>query len=200
MRSRALHEATVEWLFRPELPWHRTPRRPRTPSVSLDTDNSINAAEAESLARTAAADFEKHKAGDLVAQSCAYLARALLAQGKRQEARVVADRGAALSRQEGDLAVRFEAGLAAAAVEADSGSISEAAARLESLRGDAGRHGYGGYELQAELQLGSAEIQSGNAAAGRARLQRLRGSAQDEGFLLVARKASEALRTDPSRR
>jgi DNA-binding winged helix-turn-helix (wHTH) protein/tetratricopeptide (TPR) repeat protein len=158
------------------------------------------AAEAESLARTAAADFDKQKATALGAQSYAYLTRALLAQGKRREAQVAADRAMDLSRRGGDFAVPFEAGFAAAAVKADSGSISEAAAALEGLRGEAGRHGCAGYALEAELALGSLEVRSGKVLAGRARLQRLQGSAREKGFLLVARKASDALRADSSRR
>jgi serine/threonine protein kinase/tetratricopeptide (TPR) repeat protein len=149
--------------------------------------------EAESLARTAAASFDQQKVTDLGAQSYGDLARALLAQGKMHEAEVNANRATALSQQGGDLTARFEATLAAGAVNAALGKISDAAKALEAVRSETSRKGYVYHELEARLELGELELRSGQMVRGRARLQQLQNDAQAKGFLLIARQAAAAL-------
>jgi len=151
------------------------------------------APEAESLARIAAASFDHQNIADLGAQSYADLAQALLAQGKTQEAQVCADHAAVLSQQVTDLPTHFEAALAAAAVKAELGKITEATKILNKLRDEANRHGYVIYEMEARLRLGELELGADKADAARARLKQLEKDARSKGYLLIARKAASAL-------
>jgi len=86
----------------------------------------------------------------------------------------------------------FEAGLAAARVEAATGKRAAAASRLRKLETDA--KGYLGVELEARLALGEVDISSGQAAQGRARLEAVEKQAREKGFMLTASLAAAARR------
>ena len=150
------------------------------------------AAEAETLARSAAAVFDKHKVSDSGAMAYAALSRALLQQGKAKEAETASSRASKLSQEGGDLAGRFEALLAAAAVDARTGQTAEAERQLQAVYFEARRRGYTGYELQARLRLGELAVQAGHSA-GHTQLLAVQREAEAEGFLLMARQAGSAL-------
>ncbi len=150
------------------------------------------AAEADTLARSAAAVFDKHKVSDSGAMAYAALSRALLQQGKAKEAETASSRASKLSQEGGDLAGRFEALLAAAAVDARTGQTAEAERQLQAGDFEARRRGYTGYELQARLRLGELAVQAGHSA-GHTQLLAVQREAEAEGFLLMARQAGSAL-------
>jgi serine/threonine protein kinase/tetratricopeptide (TPR) repeat protein len=147
-------------------------------------------AEAASLARTAAGVFDAQKIADGGTLAQAVLTRALLAQGRRNDAQAAADRALALSHQTPDRPSRFVAGIAVAEVDTESGRSAQASRGLESVLDEAMRYGYTSFELETRLCLGELELRSSNAAHGRARLQELHNLAQLNGFLRIARKAA----------
>jgi len=142
------------------------------------------AAEAESLARQAAEEFRKAKAPATEGLAHAVLARALLAQGKREPAVRAADRALALARQSRNRRVELSVAIAA-------GHVRAATQSLETALGEATKRGFVPHQLEARLALGEIEAKS---AAGRARLEALEKDAAAKGFVLIARKAAAARR------
>jgi tetratricopeptide (TPR) repeat protein/TolB-like protein len=149
--------------------------------------------EAESLARTAASSFDQEKVTDLGAQAYGDLALLLLAQGKTHEAETNVSHGLALSRQGGDLTARFEATMAAGVIYAALGKMADAAKTFDTVREETGRRGYIYEELKARLKGGELYIRAGQTASAREKLMKLQNDAREKGFLLIARKAGEAL-------
>jgi hypothetical protein len=150
-----------------------------------------NPGEAESLARTAVAVFEKHRITNKEAVAAAALTESLVVESKAREARASSQKAMTLASQSQDIAARFEAELARASVQAALGGVTEAESILEHLQAEAGRRRYVGYQLEAELALGKLEIKSGSAA-GRARLARLEQDASMRGFSFIAHQAASA--------
>lgn len=155
------------------------------------------ATESEAFARTAAPTFEQQKVADNATLCAAILVRALLAQGKVQEAKAAADEALLLSQRTTDRAARFTATIAAAEVDARLGRTTEATSALETVRTEAGLYGYAGIGLEARLDLGEIEVRSGKASAGRAHLAQLRDDARKKEFFLLADKASVAMNIPP---
>lgn len=153
-----------------------------------------NTAEAESLATTAAQVFRKQQMSDWEAVAYACLSQALLRQRKLQPAQAAASKALALSRRGGEMEALFEAELAEAAVARAVNQTANARKTLEALVALANRDGYAGYSLRAQLQLGELELRS-TPRVGHDRLRGLHREAQTKGFLLIARQATEALRS-----
>ena len=145
--------------------------------------------EAEALAHQAGDVFDQQKAVSDGAEAYAVLARALLAQGKIRDAQTAANRAVTLAHQSGDVIAVFDSNLAAEDVAIQSGRLEEAARSLESLRAQAVRQGFGGFELEARLSLADLECRAGNVTLGRAHLLEVQKQARGNGFLLIARKA-----------
>jgi eukaryotic-like serine/threonine-protein kinase len=125
----------------------------------------------------------------------AALAQALLAQGKSAEAAKEIDTVTAEKLQ--DEEVRLELELATAFVRAASGKRADQSAAIKALGatlGEATKHGFVGYELEARLALGEIDIDSSRIAVGRSDLQALERDAKAKGFLLIASKAAAAAR------
>jgi serine/threonine protein kinase/tetratricopeptide (TPR) repeat protein len=152
-----------------------------------------DAKEAESLARSAAEVFDKEKTLGTASQSYALLGRALLAQRRTEDAQAATVRALSLSRESGDVLVRFKALFGMQAVQAESGQFEQAKRSLMDVHDEAQRRGYGGFELEARLHLGELELRSGEQASARERLQQLQQDARKRGFLLIARKARAML-------
>lgn len=150
-------------------------------------------AEAESLARAASVVFENQKEDGSGSLAQTILSRALLAQGKAKQAKVAADHAISLSQKTADRISRFEAAIASAEVNAESGQTAEAIKALESTAKEARLHGYLEYELETQLHLDKIELHSGHPTAGKASLKKLQGDAQAKGFLLLAHKAAAAM-------
>ena len=150
--------------------------------------------EAQALVQRAAAAFEEQKVTDLGAQAYADLARAFLVQGNVKDANAAAEHAIELAKKGGDLTADFDAKLAWAAVLGESGQTAEAARALQGLRNEVTRRHYVNYEFEVRLRLGKLELRSSRIDDGRLHLSALEHEARDKGFLLIARKASLALR------
>jgi tetratricopeptide (TPR) repeat protein len=150
------------------------------------------AVEAEALVRDARDIFRKKKwAGDEI-WADSVLAMALLAEGKPGEAAKEIDSVTAEKLQNEE--VRLEFALATAFVRAASGKPADQSAAIKVLGatlGEATKHGFVGYQLEARLALGEIEMQSGRPGAS-AHLGQLQRDASAKGFELVARKAASA--------
>jgi hypothetical protein len=127
----------------------------------------------------------------------AVLARAQLAQGKIAEATAVSSQAVALAQKTEDTTVRLTVAIEAARVRAASGNradVADVTKVLKNAVADATKEGLTGLLLQARLALGQVEITHGDRASGRSRLVVVQKEATAKGFVLVARKASAALR------
>jgi DNA-binding winged helix-turn-helix (wHTH) protein/tetratricopeptide (TPR) repeat protein/TolB-like protein len=152
---------------------------------------------AEPLLRKAVAQFEKEGGSPDAAAAYVLLSRALLMEGKVEEARSAAQHGTDMSRRSLDPMLRIPAAIQSARVEAAGGQRSGAASTLRTAVEEARRLGYYGIECEARLALGELELRS-SLRAGRARLEVLAKESRDRGFGLVARQAEALLRSSGS--
>jgi serine/threonine protein kinase/tetratricopeptide (TPR) repeat protein len=166
---------------------------------------------AESDARSTAGVFHEGSSTDDEALSYSLLALALWTQGKSAEAQQIAERADKLSASAVDVATRIQIELASAylagvlhshagSAQSHASNREAAAGALAAAREKSNRFRFVGLELEARLRLADLELQSGKGAAGRVHLKHLQQDARTKGFLLVARKASNALHADSTRR
>jgi eukaryotic-like serine/threonine-protein kinase len=149
-------------------------------------------ADAQASLRDAVTQFRELKAADDEGAAQGSLARALLAEHKTREAEHAVQESLRLLQGSRNRASIFEAGLAAARIEAATGKGAAAVSRLRKLETDA--RGYLGVELEARLALGEVELLSGQAVQGRARLEAVEKQARERGFGLIASRAAAARR------
>ncbi len=142
------------------------------------------AAEAEKLTEDAAAVFAKQNMYDAGCHTQAILSVVLLAQSKIREAQAAVTRATDLCHQGSDRSARFEAQLAAAAVDGQAGNFGEAFKILEAVHSEASHFGYAAFDLESRLRLGELELKSGKQAAGREHLAQLQTDAKARGFAL----------------
>jgi tetratricopeptide (TPR) repeat protein len=152
--------------------------------------------QAEGLLRIAIAEFDKEKSDPDSSSAYTLLSRALLRQGKLDEARQAALRGDQLSLTSSDPALKLLAAIQLARVEmasAENGKADPAAAlrRLQSAITTANRLGYYKLECEARLALGELELKI-NSSAGRKRLKVLASETHEHGLELLARQAEGA--------
>jgi len=124
----------------------------------------------------------------------AVLARALLAQGKRQEARNELESATGLVAKVQNPEIRIKFAIVAASVRAASAALADKSALSRSFEAplsEAGKYGYVPYEFEARLALGEYEIRSGQVAEGRSRLAALERDAKAAGFGLLALQATK---------
>ena len=151
--------------------------------------------EAESLLRPAIAEFEKEKS-----DPAAYtdLSRALLMQGKTEEARKAVRRAIELGRTSSDPALQLPAAIQKARVEiagagegaAASAAFAAARQELRAVLATARKLGYYNLECEARLALGELEMKA-NPSAGRSLLKELADDSRSRGLLLVTKKATD---------
>jgi ATP/maltotriose-dependent transcriptional regulator MalT len=147
---------------------------------------------AEPQLRAAIADFEKEKSDPDASGGYTLLSRALRMQGKMDEARQAAERGAELARTSSDPSLQLPAEIEQAQTEAASGARLQAAKRLNQIIASTRRLGYYNIECQARLALGELEMQW-NASSGHRDLADLANETRSRGLMLVARDAQSAL-------
>jgi DNA-binding winged helix-turn-helix (wHTH) protein/tetratricopeptide (TPR) repeat protein len=151
--------------------------------------------QAEALLHNAIAEFEKEKSDPDLSSAYTLLSRALLMQGKLDEARTTAQRGAEFSLTSSDPALKLPAGIQQTRVEAASaeteGKRLAAARRLQSVIATANRLGYYKLECEARLALGELELKI-NSSAARKHLKDLASETRSRGFELLARQAEGA--------
>jgi tetratricopeptide (TPR) repeat protein len=169
------------------------------PRVSLAANllDKGRPAESEALVRQTIPVFQKAKSKDMEVWANAVLAKALLAQGKADEAARVINSVATESVD--DIVIRFEFTLASALVRAASQMPEEQRAARESIKAmvaETTRGGFIGYEFEARLTLGEAEMKSNQGEAGRRTLATLEKEARNKGFAFIEARASESHAAD----
>ena len=157
---------------------------------------------AEPLLRSALAEFEKENADPDASSAYVLLARALLDEGKLDEAQQMVKRGSALSTSSPDPALRLPAAIQSARVEAavaiahdhNGKAAVPALQRLKSAAATAKQLGYFDLECDARLAIAEASI-AVNAPAVRMQLSNLADEARNKGYMLVAEKAEQLDKT-----
>jgi tetratricopeptide (TPR) repeat protein len=169
------------------------PLRVRLAEVDLESGQPAQA-EAQIRECLAATQGQKRVRVEIAAQTL--LARVLLAEGRRDEARHELERAAPMAAGSQSRVQRLEFAIASARVRADGGGKQDAAVSIKALEAaatEARRYGFEGLQLDAELALGDIEIAAGRGASGLGRLRRLEREAQAHGFLTIAREARKRM-------
>ncbi len=152
---------------------------------------------AESLLRPAIAEFEKEKADPDGSGAYTVLSRALLMQGKLEEARRASQRAGELSLTSSDPALRMPAEIQQARVEIAisdhrRSNSTTALHRLQSVIASAKHLGYYKVECEARVVVGELELKT-NSALGHKHLTALASEAHNRGLDLLAREAQTAM-------
>jgi len=147
-------------------------------------------AQAETLARDAAKEFETEKDADQRTAAEDVLAQSLIAQGNYDHAAKEIDLARKLGAR--DLPTTLSLTITRAKLLTKTAKSAEAERELQQVESRAGEKGLPGLEWQARLALADAQIANGNLASARANLQLVRRLAAVRGFGLLARKAAEA--------
>jgi eukaryotic-like serine/threonine-protein kinase len=164
--------------------------------------------QAETLLRAAIAEFEKEKETPNASSAYTLLSRALLAQGKLEEARKAIQHSVELGRNSPVPALRLPIAIQGAriateaAAPATAGHLALGVARQQLLAviATARRLGYYQIECEARLALGEAELKA-DPALGRSQLEILEKDTHERGLELFSRKAkllASAAQSSPS--
>jgi hypothetical protein len=146
-------------------------------------------AQAETLARDAAKEFETENDADQRTAAEDVLAQSLIAQGDYDRAAKEIDLARKLGAR--DLPTTLSLTITRAKLLAKTAKSAEAERELQQVGSHAAEKGLLGLECQARLALADAQILGGNLASARANLQLVKRQAAARGFHLWARKAAE---------
>jgi eukaryotic-like serine/threonine-protein kinase len=149
-----------------------------------------HAAEAEAAMRKCKEQFHREHAVDDELAASTMLTRALLAEGKLEDAEKEIEAAQALATQSQNRLARFQFDLVRARVLLTSERRDLPRAEVEEILGEARKRGFVGVEFEARLVLAEWEKKSGHDAAARTELAGLENSARSRGYGLVARKAA----------
>jgi eukaryotic-like serine/threonine-protein kinase len=152
---------------------------------------------AEPVLRSIIAEFEKENSTPDASSAYTLLSRALLAEGKLDDAEKAIQRGSELSLTSGDPALVLPAAIQRARVKAAanhgvSNSLSLAKQELRSTVSTARRLGYYRVEGDARVTLAELEMKTSPVPA-RAQLSSLATEAHNRGLELLARHAEQVL-------
>jgi len=161
--------------------------------AELDCDSG-KGAEAEQLSRAAVQAFraDAYVDEEIFAQSM--LSKALLQQGKLDEAGVAVAEAVRLSEKSQDVLIRIPVILDHAYVMAAGKNLSGAETAAQEALNRARNLGLFRLQLEASLALGQIQVTGRSHSAGRARLQILEKTARAKGFELIAGKAANGNR------
>lgn len=169
--------------------------RARLMMAELQLDgNNLRAAQSTSIA--AADEFAKEKAARDAALAYAVLSQVLLREGSLFEARKAIEESSNYLSRCSDREAEMMVAIAAARVEAVSGSMSpeDAARALEQIVAKANHLGFVPYELEPQLALAEIELTFGDGANARSHLEAVQKEAINRGFGLIAIKAAGDLK------
>jgi tetratricopeptide (TPR) repeat protein len=153
--------------------------------------------QAESLLRSAIAEFEKERSDPDASSAYTLLSRALLIQGKLDEAGKAAGRAAELSLTSSDPALKLpaaiqQARIAMASLNHKGNGTTGAAQELRSTVATAQRLGYYKIDCEAQIALGELELKT-NPPLGHKHLTALVSETRGHGLELLARQAEAAM-------
>jgi DNA-binding winged helix-turn-helix (wHTH) protein/tetratricopeptide (TPR) repeat protein/TolB-like protein len=159
--------------------------------------------QAEPLLRPAIAQFEREKEDPDATGAYTLFSRALLTQGKLEDARKAVRHAAELARKSPDPALTLPIAIQAARIETAAagpdaaGHLVLATARqhLRSAIATARKLGYYQIACEARLALGEAELKA-NSASGRSQLEILEKETRERGLELLSRKAQLLVSVD----
>jgi eukaryotic-like serine/threonine-protein kinase len=161
--------------------------------AELDCDSG-RGREAEQLSRAAVEAFRADAYTDEQSLAQAVLSRALLQQGKVDDARSAIAEAIQLSQKSQDAVVHIPVTLDDAYVMAAGNSAGGAEATAQDALTQARNLGLFRLQLEASLVLGEIQMQRKNHDMGRKRLLETEKTAHSKGFELIAQKASAALK------
>ena len=161
--------------------------------AELDCDSG-KGAEAEQLSRAAVETFRADAYTDEESLAQSMVSRALLQQGKLDEARSAMTEAVRLSQKSQDVLVRIPVRIDQAYVMAAAKNLGGAAVAGQDALTQARNLGLLRLQLEASLALGEIQMQKRNPELGRKRLQDTEENARSKGFALIAQKASTAQR------
>ena len=150
--------------------------------------------EAARLARQAADWYRSREMISNEAQGLSLLAEALLGQGQLAGAQEAAAGARDRAAKSEDTEMRLLVASRLSRIEAAGGRAQAGIAELRRRIPAAREAGYVNASLQARLALGELLLGTGEAAEGRRTLLEVRGEAASRGFVLLARRADQALR------
>lgn len=146
-------------------------------------------AQAESLARDAAREFEAENDADQRTAAEDVLAQSFIAQGNPGQAMEEIELARKLGAR--DLPTTLSLSITRARLLAKTAKKGEAVRELKQAQGRAAETRLLGIEWKARLALAEIQMLGGNLAAARANLQLVKRQASSKGFLLLARKAAD---------
>lgn len=157
-----------------------------------------HADQAESLLRPAIARFEEEKSDPSASAAYTDLSRALLMEGRTDEAHKAVERAMELSMTSSDPALKLPAAIQKARVEmasaGQSGNSTLAGIRMQlnAAVGTTRKLGYYDLECEARIALGALEVKV-NPASARMQLTALASETRSHGLELLARQAEQAI-------
>jgi len=178
----------------------RSASQARLMIAELLLDNN-NLQAAQSTSRAAADEFAREKAARDAALAYAVLSQVLLQEGSLVEARKAIEESTNYLSKCSDREAEMTVAIAAARVEAVSGSISrdDVAKTLQQTTMKANHLGFVPYELEPQLALAEIELSFGDGANARNHLEAVQKEALNHGFGLIAMKAAGDLKNLASR-
>ncbi len=159
--------------------------------AELDCDSG-KGSEAEQLSRAAVETFRADAYTDEESLAQSLVSRALLQQGKLEEARSAMTEAVRLSQKSQDVLIRIPVMIDEAYVMAAGKNLGGAAATGQDALMQARNLGLFRLQLEASLALGEIQMQKRNPELGRKRLEDTEENARSKGFALIAQKASSA--------
>ena len=159
--------------------------------AELDCD-SARGAEAEQTSRAAVEAFHADAYTDEESLARSVLSRALLQQGKADQARLAIVEAVRLSAKSRDVLVRIPVILDHAYFMAADGNLVGAETSAQDALTQARNLGLVRLQLEASLALGKIQMRAKNHDFGRKRLLETENTAHSKGFALIAQKASAA--------
>ncbi len=159
--------------------------------AELDCD-SARGAEAEQLSRAAVEAFHADAYTDEESLAQSVLSRALLQQGKADQARLAIVEAVRLSAKSRDVLVRIPVILDQAYFMAADGNLVGAETSAQDALTQARNLGLVRLQLEASLALGEIQMREKNHDFGRQRLMETENTAHSKGFALIAQKANTA--------
>jgi Flp pilus assembly protein TadD len=159
--------------------------------ADLDCDSG-KASEAEQLSRAAVEAFRADAYADDESLAESMLSKALLQQGKVDDARSAIAEAVQLSQKSQDVLVRIPVILNHAYVMAAGNGLGAAEATVQAALTQARNLGLFRLQLEASLALGEIQMQRNNHDMGRKRLVETEKTAHSRGFELIAQKARAA--------